>query len=397
MDYSSFDRIARLLGGAATRRAGIGAVVSALASASFAGDIAARVRHIEPEGPCGDHKGKDNRCSKGSECCTGYCKKGKKGKTGRCRCLKRGKACTEDRNCCGGLPCTDGTCGASTPPETCSVCDNGCPYTSVSGAIAGEPAGATIKIDAGVYDDDLVISKDVTLTNCNGSAVTLRNSSANGRTITFDATVVTLPTLTITNLTITKQDAAGQDGGGIQGAGHLVLNGTTIIEDCQATTANGGNGGAVFIGQGDDNDKSSFLMTDSAIIRNCTAENGAAVYVNDYVESVVFSGNAKITGNTATKSSNGGGAVYIALGAVATFDANVEVSGNSATWKGAGIYFYGYGLTSTLTINTGAKITGNTATDGGGVFAEGSAGTKTIASGTVTGNTPNNCAGNVSC
>ena len=400
MDHTSFDRIARLLGGATTRRAGIGAVVASLASTSFAGDIAARARHIKPEGPCGDRSGKANRCTKGSQCCTGYCKKGKKGKTGRCRCLKRGKACTEDKNCCRGLPCTDGTCGASGPtpvPDVCTVCATGCSYTTVATALAGEAAGATIKIDTGTYDEDLVIGKDVTLTNCNGSAVTLRNSTAGGRTITFDPAAQTLPALTITNLTITKSDASGQDGGGIEGAGHLVLNGTTIIETCWANTANSGNGGGVFIGNASDPDASSFLLTDNSIIQNCQAENGAAVYVNDYVKNAVFSGNARVINNSATSTAYGGGAVYIAYESVATFDANVDVSGNSAVWKGAGIYFYGFGAGSTLTINTGATITGNTATDGGGIFAESTSGTKTIASGTVTSNTPNNCAGNVSC
>jgi hypothetical protein len=401
MDHSSFDRIARLLGGATTRRAGIGAVVASLASASLAGDIAAKARRIEPAGPCGDGSGKDNRCTKGSECCTGYCRKGKNGKTGRCRCLKRGKTCTQNRNCCGSMPCTDGKCGADDPPvpEVCLVCASGCPYSTVTDALAGVAAGATIEIDTGTYDADLVVSKDVTLTNCNGSAVTLRNSTATGRTIVFDPTAVTLPTLTITNLTITKSDASGSDGGGISGAGHLVLDGTTVIENCWSNSANNGYGGGVLIGSGNDPDASSFLMTGNAIIQNCQAESGAAVYVNDYVKSAVFNGNAKVVNNVPTYPGvNGGGAVYVAYETVVTLDANVELSGNATTVaNGGAIYFYGYGAGSTLTINAGVKITGNSAVSGGGVYAQSSAGTKTIASGTVTDNTPDNCAGNVSC
>ncbi|MFM9107197.1 MAG: hypothetical protein ACKOWF_10935 [Chloroflexota bacterium] len=117
MDHSSFDRIARLLGGAASRRAGLGAVFGVLAGLAAAPDLKARPRRgaaprrsAKPAGPCGDGSGAANHCAKDSDCCTGYCKKARSGKGGRCRCIKRGKPCTTTQTCCGGGRCTDGTC-----------------------------------------------------------------------------------------------------------------------------------------------------------------------------------------------------------------------------------------------------------------------------------------------
>ncbi|MFM9108623.1 MAG: hypothetical protein ACKOWF_18200 [Chloroflexota bacterium] len=154
MDQSSFDRIARLLGGAASRRAGLRAALGALTGLA-AGDALAKPGHgapaekartgaaasgrrAKPAGPCGDGSGAANQCRKDKDCCTGYCKLGKTGKSGRCRCLKRGKPCTARQTCCGGAPCTNGTCprrrrclaagAACTPKSTCcgkNVCVSG--------------------------------------------------------------------------------------------------------------------------------------------------------------------------------------------------------------------------------------------------------------------------------
>jgi DNA-binding beta-propeller fold protein YncE len=147
MDHSSFDRIARLLGGATTRRAGLraalaGALGIALADPADAAKNAStgvgdgggashgRTRgrdRVKPEGPCGDGSRKENACTKHKQCCTGICnmKAGKKnldGK-GRCRCIKRGGRCSTDTNCCSGLPCTDLVCGGPlpVPGKTCAT------------------------------------------------------------------------------------------------------------------------------------------------------------------------------------------------------------------------------------------------------------------------------------
>lgn len=177
MDQQRFDRIARLLGSATTRRTVLGAAAAALG----AGSGAARARP-RPEGPCGDGSRAANRCASDKECCTGICNR-KAGKTnrdgaGRCRCLKRGTRCGEDRSCCGALVCLDGRCGPV--PETCDVCASGCAHDSVASAVAAAPAGAEIAIAPGTWIvPSLAITRSLTLRACNkASGVILQEDPA---------------------------------------------------------------------------------------------------------------------------------------------------------------------------------------------------------------------------
>ncbi len=111
MDGQSFDRIARLLGGAASRRAGIKAAVVAAVGLATRGVLPEQPVAAKPnqDGPCDDRSGKMNRCKVDGDCCTRYCKTGKSGKTGRCRCIHRGKPCRPEQKCCNGT-CTNGIC-----------------------------------------------------------------------------------------------------------------------------------------------------------------------------------------------------------------------------------------------------------------------------------------------
>ncbi|MFM9105365.1 MAG: right-handed parallel beta-helix repeat-containing protein [Chloroflexota bacterium] len=139
MDQSSFDRIARVLGGAASRRAGLRAALGGLlglsaampgmeadAKAAPGRDKRKDRKPAKPEGPCGDRSRKDNLCTKDSQCCTGYCKRGLKnidGK-GRCRCLKKNKACKPNQTCCGRLSCSNGRCRGPIPTgQPCTAGD----------------------------------------------------------------------------------------------------------------------------------------------------------------------------------------------------------------------------------------------------------------------------------
>jgi DNA-binding CsgD family transcriptional regulator len=184
VDQSAFDRIARLLGAAATRRRGLAAAASLLVSgfAAVAGVPEARGRNRHPglEGPCGDGKRKDNICTRNADCCTNICnlELGKKNvdRKGRCRCMRRGQPCKADRNCCNTLTCNGEVCGEAV---VCTVCASGCPYTTVLAAIAGEPDGAVITIEPGTYPGDYPIVKTVTLVRCGDAGeVILTNQSA---------------------------------------------------------------------------------------------------------------------------------------------------------------------------------------------------------------------------
>ncbi len=216
MEEGSFDRLARLLGGGATRRTGLRVLMAAMVGLPVAMDAAdagaakkerrgAETRGGEDEvdaekRPCGP-KPRDNRCTKHGDCCTKYCKKSKKkgAKVGRCRCVRAGRKCKRGMTCCGGSTCKKGKCTRPTPPPgpacgatgaTCTadeaccsgllckngacavcapdVCASGCAFTSVNDAYAAATAGDTIYIDSGTYPTGISITKDITLAACPG-------------------------------------------------------------------------------------------------------------------------------------------------------------------------------------------------------------------------------------
>ena len=352
MDHTSFDRITRLLGGAATRRAGIGAVVASLASAAIAGDIAANGGKVKPEGPCGNGRRKDNICTKDSDCCTNICNVAA-GKTnmdekGRCRCVRRNGACTADKNCCGTMTCNANICGSSVP-EVCVVCASGCAYTTIGAAVAALPANSIVTIDNGTYTETITVDKAITLQNCNGSAPVMKNSASGDQTIYVSMTTDS-ETLTIDSVAITRTETGSSYGGGIQAfKGSLTLTGTTHVYDIY------GGYGAVSMAAG-----GNLTLSGSAIIENSTS------------------------------ASLGGGGVHMP-GASMTMTDNSIIRNNTApAGKGGGVW-----LVCPLTMSGNAQITGNTVGDG--VYGSGSASLSVTAPASITGNTPNNCAGTVSC
>ncbi|MGI9254615.1 MAG: hypothetical protein ACR2J8_12790, partial [Thermomicrobiales bacterium] len=129
MDHRSFDRIARLLGAATSRRATLRSVIAAALGGGAVSGAEAKTshpyRHDRPDaqGPCG--KGKKSRCRKHSDCCTRYCDK-PNGRLGRCRCIKANNPCTEKQTCCKGLACSGGTCRSKRPPRPTTI-DTGDP------------------------------------------------------------------------------------------------------------------------------------------------------------------------------------------------------------------------------------------------------------------------------
>jgi hypothetical protein len=132
MDDIRFDTLSRALGAAASRRAGLRAMLGAALASPVAGVADARhgrKRRRGVAGPCGDGTAKDNRCAKDAECCTKYCA------DGMCRCKPNLLDCNKDDQCCSGR-CISGFCDGGCKPEgskcvdtanCCSgmICDGG--------------------------------------------------------------------------------------------------------------------------------------------------------------------------------------------------------------------------------------------------------------------------------
>ncbi|MFM9105367.1 MAG: hypothetical protein ACKOWF_01555 [Chloroflexota bacterium] len=114
---------------------------------------------------------------------------------------------------------------------------------------------------------------------------------------------------------------------------------------------------------------------------------------------LTIGGNARVVNNTTPQ---GGGAIYL-FRSPATITDSAVISGNSASGSanGGGVLISNNGDTSlaaTLTVSGQARITGNSAAGGGGVYSLDAGNTLTAASGSITGNTPDNCAGTgISC
>ena len=384
MDHASFDRIAKLLGGATTRRRGLASALGAAlglaaatatvaeASARFSPD---RKRVAKPEGPCGNGSRKDNLCTKDKQCCTGYCQKGLKNKDGkgRCRCIRKGQPCKPSQTCCHG-GCNNGICGKSL--ETCQVCASGCPYTTVQAAIDAAAAGDTIHIDAGTYAEDLTVpNMDLTLTNCNGSAVTLVNATDDSRTLVLGTSSDTAPHLTVTirNLTITGSGTplAGDPSpitaptvgtGGITAYTNLIIEGTTKITGCNWIATSYGGGIGVFPQDGPLN---LTVRGDAEISDNYTSGYGGGIGFDSYDGCFVYlQENAKVTRNYAGGS--GGG---VAIGALsAEMSGNAEISYNRAEGTGGAFWAEGGDTPPVLTMSGNASIVFNSslASSGGG-------------------------------
>jgi hypothetical protein len=133
MDASAFDRLARTLFRATSRRAALGALLTTAGAAlGLAGTQRASAQGCLTNG---------ERCHLGEDCCSGRCKRRNNGKK-VCKPAEHQGVCTIEQNRCvgssggcgeesGGAPCvcvvtTIGRsfCGAGPVPETCGCTSN---------------------------------------------------------------------------------------------------------------------------------------------------------------------------------------------------------------------------------------------------------------------------------
>jgi hypothetical protein len=388
MDDLRFDAALRALNAGTTRRRGLAAAAGLLLGGFVVDAGAADRKRPEREGPCGDRSGKDNRCTKDKECCTGVCNR----KIGRCRCLQRGAACTSDENCCGTTRCKKGICG--TPKDACTVCASGCQYGTIQAAVDAAKTGAVISIGvkSGGYAENVSVTKSLTLQGCKGTP-TINPASGIGVEIPFtdgESRQVTLRGLrlqgsgvagtgvkanmgftstggafdiTLDGLTVDGWgDPAGSDSysGGVilNVAGSVTVTGGTFTANTQhlsladyttraltvaitgATLSGGGGAGpANQCALGIYGDLTTAVVTDTAI----TGYSGRAGGLSMQASTVTLAGATVISSNVA---SLGGGGV-------------------SASWGGGG-----QSMPTKLTIEQTVRITGNQAPVGSGIAAQ---------------------------
>ena len=172
---------------------------------------------------------------------------------------------------------------------------------------------------------------------------------------------------------------ASDIGGGVFASGTFKMSGPAVIRSCTAESATQFVcGGGVYV-----NVRSSFEMSDTAIIEGCqaisTSSNGGGVYVSSS-SSFVMSNEAKIENCQAiSNSSRGrgkGGGVHLANNTKFTLSGNAVIQNCTATNSANSGEAYGGGVSAAcvkeITLADSARIVGCAAANGSGLYITGS-------------------------
>ncbi|MDF3040271.1 MAG: putative outer membrane protein pmp20 precursor [Thermomicrobiales bacterium] len=278
----------------------------------------------------------------------------------------------------------------------CDVCRRGCDFRGVQAAIDAAKPGATIRLCPETYRGRINIAKNLTLIGAERTRSILDGGGALSPTAVL--TVASGATVTVRALTV--KGGNGGDGGGIDNAGTLTLDGVSV-------TANSANQGGGIVNRAG----GTLTLTESRVSGNKAGSQGGGLFV--------FGGDVTLTrtdvaANEAGPGQSGqGGGIFTLGGAVRLNES--RVTGNETGLNGGGLLVNGGAVTLNQSQVTGNKATGtgseggglkiisgavtlndtavrgNSAAAGGGIYnVNGTVGTDPE---TVTGNTPDNCAG----
>jgi hypothetical protein len=287
--------------------------------------------------------------------------------------------------------------------QRCDVCGRGCRFASVQAAVDAAAPGAAIRLCAGAYSGPVTVAKNLTLLGAGADRSVLDGEGTARSTAVL--TITAGATVTVRAMAVRGGKSDG-NGGGIANSGALTLDGVsvtgnaasqgggiahlagelTLIDsrlDGNAATGSGGQGGGLIVFGGKVTLEGSHVEANEAA---GSGGQGGGLFVLNGLE-VRLTG-SRVVGN---KSGGSGGGLFVSGGAV-TLDGS-EVSGNeagvaSASGEGGGFKILG----GTVTLSA-SQVTGNAADNGGGIYNGASDTAVTVAPGSVTGNSPNNCAG----
>lgn len=286
---------------------------------------------VHAQGPCGNGEGKANRCKNDRQCCTGYCrkrrKKGKRGTArGRCRCRLLNQPCTQDRNCC--------------PERTSNRCLEGrCLPDPVLGCAEQCSPGERC------WQGQCACG-DVCASGCQFTSILAAiNASPAGSTIRICAGTYSESITIGQNLTLIG--AGSGDGGTLietsDGASVIsVDSGVTVtVQAVQITgRSNVVLGGGVYT-------SGNLTLRDCLITDSLARECGGGIY-NDGSLTLV---GTRVTANT---SDNDGAGICVLNQGTASLQAST-VSGNTAGHEGGGVLNGGI----SLTLDAQSSVTGN--------------------------------------
>ncbi|MCB9422719.1 MAG: hypothetical protein H6667_23165 [Ardenticatenaceae bacterium] len=258
------------------------------------------------------------------------------------------------------------------PAAAFDVCSGGCTYSTLGAAAAVVPEGSVINLQAGIYSENLVITKSLTIQG-QGAGVTIIDGGSLGTAVLIDDFVA----VTITNVTI--QNGRSPDGGGISNPYGLLTLGDSVIQNNDALCGEGGGllnlgtavlqnviitGNQAAYGGGISNDE-LLLGTNITVTHNSAVDNSCEG-ITGYGGGIDNSGTVSLTAaflgeNTAV---NDGGAVENA----GTFTITLSLlENNQSQTKGGGLD----NVTNSQTVIRQSSIRLNEADLGGGLNNEG--------------------------
>jgi parallel beta-helix repeat protein len=283
-----------------------------------------------------------------------------------------------------------------------TVCESGCDYTTINGAIDNASTCDLIQVYAKEtpYTENIDFDgKAITVLAVNGPGSTTIDGDASGSVVTFDSGEGADSVLI--GFTIQNGSGTSNNGGGI----YIYRSSPTIVGcDITGNSVSGGGGGIWC------SNTSSYNATitdceitgNSAVsgsgihgtyitISDCNIEDndntgyqgdGAGIYCGEATIT-----NCTITGNDTSEATGSyGGGIYCG----ATTITDCTIYNNTAYHGGGGIYCYSVG---TVTIDN-CTITGNSAYSyGGGIFCDD--GTTTITDSTISSNTSDSRGGGI--
>ncbi len=193
----------------------------------------------------------------------------------------------------------------------------GTPYCTIAAAVAAATAGDTIEVAVGIYEETLVIDKDLTLEGDTALTTIIDGAGGGAPVIKVGAGVTT----TIRAFTLRNGNEPTLGGGGLQN-----FLGTVLLEDMLITdnTAGGAGGGGILNLQG------SMTILRSVISNNHTTSSTGGIYTTTGFTDIRDSA---IIGNTAVSF---GGGVY-ASGVSTLRIVNSTISGNETNSHGGGV------------------------------------------------------------
>jgi len=283
-----------------------------------------------------------------------------------------------------------------------------------SGSITLSSNGSLLRIGANqtIIMNDLTlvgrIDNTASLVNINGGMFNMNSGKISGNTTTGSGGGVYVTgasaTFTMYNGEVSGNRATTSNGGGggvyVTSSGTFTMEGGAVSDNTVINSASVYGGGVYVAG--------IFTMSGGEVSGNEAPSGGGGVHITNG-GTFIMQGNAKVTGNTATRSETGyGGGVFVGGSATFTMEggtvsgntANIggggvnvqgtftmeggEVSGNRATNNGGGVHLLGNGYASTFTMKGGA-VSGNTAGSGGGVYVGSNPATFHIVTGTIYG------------